>query len=545
MKQTIKYLSIATLVTVGAMTMSCNKIDEGAEPQQEDNIVTLTTTVGFDKGATTRALSSTGEKTFAAGDQIAVIYKNTSNNTKKVVGDITSGAGTSSATFTVTLTNPKKDAAIRYIYPASMAKATVATDATIDDAGTVDFTNLENQNGTLVSLGSSLDLCTFDAATWGGENLPSGTMTNQLAILAITLKNGSSINDDITGMTFSDGTNNYNVTRSAADAPIYLAILPVDSKNISITATDGTNYYTKTLASKTYAMNNGYTVTWLMTEAGHALNGQFTINAGGDKVKFAQGNLQATYNGTSWSWAFAANQWDYIGDNPGNTSIINPGEVNANNVTVDLFGWVGESCNWTGAAMYGISNTTNAGGGAVDNYGNVAKEKLKSDWGNIIGIGWRTLTKTEWDYLFNTRTSGSTVNLKSDARYTYATINTDETSVNGIILFPDGVTIANGEATNWGTINAVSAWGTKCTSAQWTALAAKGCVFLPAAGVRAGNAVYESGTHARYMQKGIDDISLLDNYAYYVDFKSNELHFGTDYYRHYGGSVRLVRVVAP
>lgn len=52
-----------------------------------------------------------------------------------------------------------------------------------------------------------------------------------------------------------------------------------------------------------------------------------------------------------------------------------------------------------------------------------------------------TLTSAEWTYLFDTRESGSTVFGKSNARYAEATINTDGTGVNGMILFPDGVRI--------------------------------------------------------------------------------------------------------
>ena len=33
------------------------------------------------------------------------------------------------------------------------------------------------------------------------------------------------------------------------------------------------------------------------------LKGLFTVNAGGDKVQFSQGNLQATYDGSDWTWA--------------------------------------------------------------------------------------------------------------------------------------------------------------------------------------------------------------------------------------------------
>ena len=271
-----------------------------------------------------------------------------------------------------------------------------------------------------------------------------------------------------------------------------------------------------------------------------AINGLFSVSNNGGittkQVYFSQGNLQATYDGSAWSWAFATNQWDYIGDAAANTSINGNGTVSANG-TVDLFGWVGASSNWTGAAIYGISNST-----ATDNingYGNVIGEALKSDWGNTIGSGWRTLNQDEWYFLIEYRPSGATVNGTSDALYTQATINTDGTGVNGMILFPDGVTIANNEATTWGDINSASDWGTRCTSAQWTALAAKGCVFLPAAGYRDGASVSEAGSNGYYWSSSANEG--YERSSNLVSFESNDLNPLDSYYRNYGYSVRLVK----
>ena len=222
----------------------------------------------------------------------------------------------------------------------------------------------------------------------------------------------------------------------------------------------------------------------------NSTSGLFQINAGGTKVRFAPGNLQATYNGSTWTWAFAANQWDYIGYSGANLYIGGNGTVSVNG-TVDLFGWVGETSTWTEAAQYGISKEN-----AVNSrytYGNIASESLKSDWGNTISDGytWRTLSFSEWTYVFNTRTSGSTVNNTPNARYTFATINIDDRAVNGIILFPDGITIETSDATSWGKINDTSQT-TECNSVQWANLAAKGCVFLPAAGYRYSKTVGNS-----------------------------------------------------
>ena len=263
--KTIKFLSMAALALVGAMMTGCtnddNIIDEPQQPAK--NVVTLTTTVSLDGGAQTRALTSGGVKTFAVGEQIALVYKNTSDATVKAVStaltasDIASGG--KSATFTFELTDPDRTKNVTYIYPAVMAKAD----------GSVNYDALATQNGTLATLSSTLDLATYSAA-WNAGSLPAATLENQLAILALTLKNSTGSSDltsTITGVTITDGTNTYNVNRSAAAGPIYVAIYPTADATITVTATDGTKNYTKTLTGKTYAKGNGYSVSWKMVTA--------------------------------------------------------------------------------------------------------------------------------------------------------------------------------------------------------------------------------------------------------------------------------------
>lgn len=269
------------------------------------------------------------------------------------------------------------------------------------------------------------------------------------------------------------------------------------------------------------------------------ISGLFQINDGGTKVCFAPGNLQATYNGSTWNWAFAANQWDYIGYGGANTYIDGDGKVSING-TVDLFGWVGESSIWTGAAQYGISKAN-----AVNSrytYGNIASETLKSDWGNTISDGykWRTLSYSEWLYVFNTRTSGSIVNNTTNARYTFATINTDARAVDGIILFPDGITLVDSDASSWGKINDTSQT-TKCTSAQWVSFAAKGCVFLPAAGYRDVNSLRDVDNGCYYWSSSSHTTDVY--YAFAVCSDSYSLNPARKYTRPCGLSVRLVREI--
>ena len=263
-----------------------------------------------------------------------------------------------------------------------------------------------------------------------------------------------------------------------------------------------------------------------------ALSGEFSVS-GTKKVYFSKGNLQATTAnlGSTWTWAFAANQWDYIGGRSnggsepqtGNNFINGNGTVSANG-TVDLFGWS------TSATTYGMNNSTSP----LDYSGDFV------DWGATIGTGWRTLTSDEWTYVFSTRTTGGTVFGTAPARYAHATINTDGTGVNGMILFPDGVDIASTEVTTAGTVNGNSAWATKCTTAQWSALAAKGCVFLPAAGFRynGGTSVDLAGSYGPYWSSSPNDLGATE-----VGFTSGNLYLAYYDTRNHGNSVRLVRDV--
>ena len=257
------------------------------------------------------------------------------------------------------------------------------------------------------------------------------------------------------------------------------------------------------------------------------LNGEFSVSAV-KKVHFSRGNLRAFYNSSeSWEWYFSTNQWDYVGYADGSTLINGNGTLSSDSHSVDLFCWS------TNATYYGINDSKDYG---------TYNDSFR-DWGaNAINNGgskaniWYTPSQDEWTYLMNTR-SGSTVGATANARYTYATINTDGTSANGMILFPDGVTFEASEATTWGTINGNSDWTTKCTTDQWAALEAKGCVFLPTAGWRRGSDEGGgAGDRGRYWlatAKG-------DDSAYSIVFGTASKTAANDYYRQFGRSVRLV-----
>jgi hypothetical protein len=265
---------------VGTMMTGCVNDDvtiEAPQPENPNKTVTMTTTISREggDGATTRALTAEGHKTFEAGDQIAIIYKNTSGETVKVLsetlqdnGDITNSG--KKARFTVTLTDPAADGTVRYIYPAAMAAATVATSSDVNADANVNYAALATQDGTLASLATNLDLSIFDGNLSGTQLPASLTLSNQLAILELTVKNasGTPVNGSVTKLSVFDGTNVYKISRTAATEFIYVALRPVASdKTIHFCATDGTTNYRKSvLENNPLERNNIYPVNLSTTE---------------------------------------------------------------------------------------------------------------------------------------------------------------------------------------------------------------------------------------------------------------------------------------
>ena len=355
MKKTFRFLSMAALLVVGAIMTGCSNddnIDNPQQPANKDNVVTLTATVGFEANAGTRAVDpSTGKKTFEGTNQIAVIYKNTSNETVKAVSTVFTPTGDNTkATFTVSLTNPATDGAIRYIYPASMAK-TPATTATItDDAATIDYSGLlSSQDGTLATLGTNYDLAVFDGSLSGTDLPASATLTNPLAICKFTLKNGSTgITSSVNKLTISDCTNTYVVTPSSL-SEIYVAMKPVNSGNIAFAATTATNTYFKTTTGATLAASKLYTnITVSMVDAATLIVSPAVGQVIGDDGKNYADAAAATLAG-----ATAVAKICYVGSDNGEAAPYNHGLALALNDASANSAW---STSYTKVHTYNTEN---------------------------------------------------------------------------------------------------------------------------------------------------------------------------------------------
>ena len=276
MTKTMRYFSIAALALMGTVMTGCSNKDELQQPESGKRMVTLTTTVSLDGGAGTRALDvSTGVKTFAVDDQISFVYKNTSGQTKAAFSekltqsDISADGKT--ATIYVLLEDPATDSQLRMIYPATMANIPMSTSASIDDAGTINLEALQSgQHGYEGEL-SDYDLAVFDGTLTGYALPASVTLANKLAICAFTIKNADGTQDittTITNLTISDGTYTYSIGRTNLISPIYVAMMPVDNANITMTATDNDGqHYAKSLTNITYAANNIYPLAMRMAES--------------------------------------------------------------------------------------------------------------------------------------------------------------------------------------------------------------------------------------------------------------------------------------
>ena len=267
--------------------------------------------------------------------------------------------------------------------------------------------------------------------------------------------------------------------------------------------------------------------------------GVFTIGVG-KTVKFTRGNLRATGTTAStptsgWTWSLSPCQYSYVSDDGANQFVSETGGTISVDGPVDLFGWVGASSSWTGVRQYG--NTSSKNVDAVDGFGNVDDEALKSDWGNTVSGGYRTLTIEEWRYLFEERPG-------ADQKWASVKVN----GRSGMLILPDSFTdpktnTSTHEANTDGSFVPGEGWNPHpslyLTNGDWEAMEAAGAVFLP---------------NTAFREWWNDDLSIVNDMcgyywsstssgaisAYYVYFNTRAAIFASAS-RSQGHAVRLVK----
>ena len=510
-------------MTAALVMTSCSSDDVQDWPTPTTKSIPYTVTVSQGTRATVDEDLSTLR--FAEGDKLSISGTNISGTL-----DMTSAVGQTSATFSGNLTytgageQPAEDLSLTATLVSAQQEQTYPTNAycaTVEEA----VQKYSKLTGT---------------GTYGGQSFQLSQGTAFLNF-NITFADGTTAGTTFSAVVSNNGTElcSANVTTTTVDGKVVANfVLPVVGGS--------------TLTNATIAM--GSKGSWTITDA--TLSGKvynvkkglypFTINSSGDKVFFAPGNLQATYDGSNWTWAFAEHQWDYIGNAAGNTSVNDDSSKSFIDGpgTVDLFGWVGASSAWwDGVNKFGITSSTTTNN--TYGYGNVNGESMKAEWNsnnlNITNGGtysWRTPKDVEWRYMLDTRKV--TVNGESKLPYGLGNVN----GVNGLIILPDAWDGSVHSGFTYGTSEYTDNTYSTTSTPTWSQMESAGCVFLPAAGARGGTSVYDVGTRGFYWASSIEYPLYSANYAKEMDFQQGSL--STDSWgiaRSSGLSVRLVRPV--
>lgn len=238
-----------TLLTAGAMATSCSNednISDGPQAQQPANgTITLTATLAPKGGASrdqsgTRSVDADGKTAWVSGEKVAVYYQKTDDTYATATATVGKPNADGSAPITASLSDAKGGTA-KFVYPATLS----------DGAGGIDASILGGQDGTIEGISANFDAATgegtitFDGG-WEASVSGTVTMTNQVLIGKFTPTYGGTAIDGITTLIISDGTNMYTVAPSSGTfgtTGIYVAMLPVSGKKVTITAFTASQTY--------------------------------------------------------------------------------------------------------------------------------------------------------------------------------------------------------------------------------------------------------------------------------------------------------------
>ena len=246
MKQIYKILSMTALVLAGVMVLGCEdklNVPQQEEQEEETPAVTRTFTARFEESGTKALDATTGRKTFAVGDKVAVFYKQGDEfegyQMVKVESAALKAEDISSdgrqATFSVPFSDPKPGSVIQFIYPSSVAKQELEQNPTdiINDDYTINWDVLTKQNGTAEGL-NAIDIC--KAMRYLEETDDELIFKNRLAILKVNIKDaqGASINGNTKRLEVQLNSNYYVVDRTPSDDYIYVAVRPEPDDSIVV-----------------------------------------------------------------------------------------------------------------------------------------------------------------------------------------------------------------------------------------------------------------------------------------------------------------------
>ena len=426
------------------------------------------------------------------------------NSEKRVEFILVDGAGTTKGTFNSTGGDISGE--VEGFYPASVANLIWPAEQQNNQVPPMyckkTLSSIHNQTFNFASLGSVLQL-NFNSTTAGIVLKSIEVKADEAMSGAFTIENGqakiSQPEGDKPGITLDLGE---GVTLGTSAKKFNIAVPAGEYHGLSIvlTATNGKECTIN--AKKDKAIEIVFNTVNTLAVSGEfkqplpavALPGVFTVADDGQgnvkKVHFSRGNLTYDINASTNKWKFYDDQYDCAANGDASSTLIS------------LFTW-------------GYGTWSTSPNGTDYQTGDF------TDWGTAIDdkSTWRTLSKDEWQYLFNTRTMAN-----GGTRYENLTelgITVEGVTFKGVVLFPDDFTDQ-------------ADWRTKYTT--WKALNDAGIVFLPAAGFRDGSGVSNVGGRSFYWSSS----AIGSDSAFSLHFDSYDVSLEGSVYRHYGYSVRLV-----
>lgn len=537
----MKKISIILAAFALALTMSQCKKNEG-QPTSNDEVVTITLDVKQNNGSKVVVNPNTGTVDFETGDKIYV------GSGGKYVGFLTHN-GTN---FVGNITNPTENQPLQFYFLGNVTPQETLSAGTTEECSVIISDQTEHLP--VISCAAS------------NENYVSGVtaysahLLNKCALVKFYVTTPSNAAICITGMhnkVTVDFANNTLTPSQDGEGVIMLLggsgesvekwaiLLPQEAmeegEDASVYSFDGRFIGVRPIIQS--IVENDYLGDGIVMSVNTSASPEGTVNGlfsvcDGRQVYFSHGNLQ--YKASTNIWRFAENQWNYVG---GTSDDIQFGNVNGssnNDISsmydgwIDLFGW-GTSGYEHGAICYQPWSTSQTNSDYYA-YGNVGFDLYdntnQADWGynaisnggNQENKGWRTLTKDEWFFVFNTRST------QSGIRYAKAKVN----EVNGIILLPDEWSSSIFALNYTNNVNATYS-SNQISANDWLSiLEMNGAVFLPASGKRFFGfndyGFYWSSTHKDH------------NSSFMLHFH-DEFYLDPDSYnyREEGHSIRLVQ----
>ena len=598
MKKIIFYIAALSLMAVACNKAELNPVEGGEEKAPAANMIIET--ISGTSEMSTKVTIGNANNSFAwtDGDKIAVhVSKGDSHKYVVTAGATVDPSDATRASFTVTYEEGYARDAFA-VYPGTIVTASAANygqsgaslDVTLPNSYTLEQVSGETTPCPMIATNTPdsdwefKQLCGLLRLTV--NSIPANAKRLEIDFNGKKVCGSFSVSADVTPgnsvintaddtdndcITITkDGTSDEPLFSGWGDGKVFNIPLPVGTySNITVTAydalTDGDAILTMTrtlkngAATYTASRKGGIkrTISFLV----------FSVSAT-KRVIFAPGNLQATYDATgqTWSWGFAAHQYDRIGGNGGNklitTTTIESSEPYARlsaDGTVDLFG------RSTDKTYYGIATSTNVSdynGTFVDWGGLDIRKNTTPPYTYYPTNYWHTLSEAEWQYLIGEETyrhtggtiqwaEGSTTHVILNALCTKATVN----GIHGLIIFPDyysgnmplGVawdenSISPGSMVHSGT----TGWASTATSAGWATLEAEGCVFLPIEGFRIGSYEVQGQVYYNVLANTSSGYYMSSNSVTNVLRFSNEgfdPNQGLGSYSYAGRSVRLAHEV--